>query len=177
MNNEKPLLLLVDDDEIFCSVMAQALDKRGFQTLVSYGVKQAIERCQTIRPEYAVIDLNMPNESGLTLVKYLAEQDATIRIIILTGYASIATTVEAIKLGATYYLAKPANADDIVAAFKKTKGNAAAEIEEQNRSLNQIEWEHIQQTLIENEGNVSATARALGMHRRTLQRKLQKRPG
>ncbi len=118
----------------------------------------------------------MPGQSGLALVSRLKALDARTRIVVLTGYASITTAVEAIKLGATYYLSKPADADDIVAAFHRESGDESAPISEKPLSVNRLEWEHIHRVLTENHGNVSATARAMGMHRRTLQRKLNKRP-
>jgi two-component system response regulator RegA len=127
-------------------------------------------------PEYAVIDLRMPGPSGLELVKKLKALDPHTRIVVLTGYASIATAVEAIKLGATHYLAKPADADEIVAAFSRDSGDAAAPVTAKPLPLSRLEWEHIQKVLAECDGNISETARRLGMHRRTLQRKLAKRP-
>ncbi|MEW6332539.1 MAG: response regulator, partial [Pseudomonadota bacterium] len=123
-----------------------------------------------------VVDLKMPGPSGLELVKKLKELDAHTRIVVLTGYASIATAVEAIKLGAIHYLAKPADADEIVAAFQRDSGNAAVAVEVKPLPLSRLEWEHIQKVLTESGGNISETARRLGMHRRTLQRKLAKRP-
>jgi two-component system response regulator RegA len=127
-------------------------------------------------PEYAVVDLKIPGPSGLVLIKRLKELDAATRIVMLTGYASIATAVEAVKLGATHYLAKPADADEIVAAFHKTEGDAEAALSVTPLSVDRLEWEHIQRVLAEHDGNISATARALNMHRRTLQRKLVKNP-
>ncbi len=176
MNSDLPSLFLVDDDEIFCSVLAPALEKRGFSVLVSHNVQDAVEMIGDSSPEYAVVDLNMPGDSGLLLVEKLHQFDEHTRIVVLTGYASIATAVEAIKLGATHYLAKPADADEIVAALQKDSGDSAAEVSEQPMSTKRLEWEHIQKVLMECDGNISATARKLGMHRRTLQRKLAKRP-
>jgi two-component system response regulator RegA len=118
----------------------------------------------------------MPDQSGLTLVSKLKALHEQTKILVLTGYASIATAVEAIKLGAVYYLSKPADADDIVAAFHHDMGNESAPVNEKLLSVNRLEWEYINRVLSENHGNVSVTARALGMHRRTLQRKLSKRP-
>ena len=113
---------------------------------------------------------------SLVLVKHLMELDRNTRIVVLTGYASITTAVEAVKLGAIHYLAKPANADEVVAGFYKEEGDASVTVANQPLSVNRLEWEHIQKLLNEHDGNISATARALGMHRRTLQRKLQRRP-
>ncbi|WP_035383217.1 response regulator transcription factor [Ferriphaselus sp. R-1] len=173
--SEQPSLLLVDDDATFCAVLAKALLKRGFAVTSANSVEQALPLAAANPPEFAVVDLKMDGASGLVLVKALHELDPATRIVMLTGYASIATAVEAIKLGATQYLTKPANADEIIEAF----GHAAsADIEPnvQPTSVDRLEWEHIQRVLQDHDGNVSATARALNMHRRTLQRKLTKRP-
>ncbi len=173
---ELPSLLLAEDDEVFSRVLSKALEKRGYNVSVAHCVDEAIAISEKNAPEFAVIDLNMPGQSGLALVKHLIALDQHTRIIILTGYASIATAVEAIKLGAIHYLAKPANTDDIIHAFYKEKGDATINITHKPLSVNRIEWEHIQKVLSDNDGNISATARALNMHRRTLQRKLQKKP-
>jgi two-component system response regulator RegA len=175
-HDDRPRLLLVDDDETFCSVLSRALEKRGFQVAVARTVAEALSNIQDSTPEYAVIDLKMPDQSGLVLVSKLKALDEQTRIVVLTGYASIATAVEAIKLGAVYYLSKPADADDIVAAFHRDSGDGSAAVSEKPLSVERLEWEHISRVLQENQGNISATARALGMHRRTLQRKLSKRP-
>lgn len=176
MSGAEPSLLLVDDDALFCRVLSAALTHRGFQVTVAHDVLQAQSLIETLRPEYAVVDLNMPGPSGLTLVEALHQQDAHTRIVVLTGYASIATAVEAIKLGAVHYLAKPADADEIVAALGRNEGDASTEVVEKPMSTRRMEWEHIQKVLNECGGNISETARKLGMHRRTLQRKLAKRP-
>ena len=171
-----PTILLVDDDELYCRILSGALKKRGYNVLVAHNVLQALDLIGEIPPEYAVVDLNMPGESGLVLVEKLHQISAACRIVVLTGFASIATAVEAIKLGATHYLAKPVDADEIVAALGKSEGNSEAEIKEQPMSTKRLEWEHIQKVLMECDGNISATARKLSMHRRTLQRKLAKKP-
>jgi two-component system response regulator RegA len=170
-----PTLLLVDDDQTFCGVLSRALEKRNFAVTVANSVEQALPLAKANPPEYAVVDLKMEGASGLVLVQALHELDAATRIVVLTGYASIATAVEAVKLGATQYLAKPANADEIVAAFGH---NASPELplNAQPASVERLEWEHIQRVLQEQQGNISATARLLNMHRRTLQRKLAKKP-
>ncbi len=173
--NEQASLLLVDDDTTFCQVLARALEKRGFAVTVAYSVEQALPLARAYPPEYAVVDLKMDGASGLTLVHALHELDAATRIVVLTGYASIATAVEAIKLGATQYLSKPANADEIVAAFGHLASTDTL-LKALPSSVERLEWEHIQRVLQEHQGNISATARALNMHRRTLQRKLAKRP-
>ena len=176
-NGDLPSLLVVDDDVTFCEVLSRALAKRGYEVSVAHDVDAAITIAREYPPEYAVVDLNMPGASGLVLVKALKDLDLETRIVVLTGYASIATAVEAIKLGATHYLAKPADADEVVAALNKDEGDPLTPINANPLSINRLEWEHIQKVLTENDGNISATARALKMHRRTLQRKLMKKPG
>jgi two-component system, response regulator RegA len=167
-------LLLVDDDDTFRSVLARALARRGFEVRTAADVPDALRLVSESPPSHAVVDLRMPGASGLELVEALRRQSPDARIVVLTGYASIATAVSAMKLGATHYLAKPADADQIVAAFGD--GPPLLSVEEAARplSVDRLEWEHIQRVLGENDGNISATARALGMHRRTLQRKLGK---
>ena len=173
--NEQASLLLVDDDPTFCRVLGHALEKRGYKVTVAHSVEEATPLAQENPPEYAVIDLKMSGASGLVLVRTLHELDPATRIVVLTGYASIATAVEAIKLGATQYLSKPANADEVVAAFGHL-ASADSPLHAQPSTVERLEWEHIQRVLQEQHGNISATARALNMHRRTLQRKLTKRP-
>jgi len=171
-------LLLVDDDVVFCQVLEKAMKKRGYEVMVANSVTQAQELLdEGVTPDYAVVDLSMPGgPSGLVLVEVLHALSAEMRIVVLTGYASVATAVEAIKLGATHYLAKPANADEIVKAFGKELGDADTGVSDQPASVRRLEWEHIQKVLADCDGNISAAARELGMHRRTLQRKLAKRP-
>lgn len=173
---DKPNLLLVDDDETFCSVLKPALEKRNFQVSVANAIKQGIVLAEQTEPEYAVIDLRIGHDSGLEMVKKLMSLDDNTQIIILTGFASIATAVEAIKLGAIHYLTKPANADEIINALYKNEGDSSVEINQNPLSVKRLEWEHLQTVLMQHDGNISAAARALNMHRRTLQRKLDKRP-
>ncbi|HEX5802515.1 MAG TPA: response regulator transcription factor [Azospira sp.] len=173
---DRPSLLLVDDDEAFRRVLARALDRRGYAVSTAADVAEALTQAQAQSPEYAVVDLKMPGESGLVLIEKLIELDPNTRVVMLTGYASIATAVEAIKLGATHYLAKPVDADQVVAALHKTEGDSSLGVSDSPLSVDRLEWEHIQRVLAEHEGNISATARALKMHRRTLQRKLGKKP-
>ena len=175
-DNDNPVLLLVDDDEIYCSVLGDALKRRDYQVLTAHDLAAALQLARTHEPEYAVVDLRIGMESGLELVKQLAELDENTRIVMLTGYASVATAVEAIKLGAVHYLAKPANADEVVAALQRTEGDATVSPAENPLSVRRLEWEHLQKVLMEHDGNISAAARALKMHRRTLQRKLAKHP-
>ncbi|MCK5477374.1 MAG: response regulator transcription factor [Methylococcales bacterium] len=173
---DKPNLLLVDDDETFCSVLKPALEKRNFQVSVANDIKQGIALAEQTEPEYAVIDLRIGHDSGLEMVKKLISLDDNTQIIMLTGFSSIATAVEAIKLGAIHYLTKPANADEIVNALYKNEGDSSVEITQNPLSVKRLEWEHLQKVLMQHNGNISAAARALNMHRRTLQRKLDKRP-
>ncbi len=176
-DDERSTLLLVDDDDVFRRVLARALDRRGYAVSSAADVPSAIAKAQSQPPEYAVIDLKMPGDSGLTLIEKLIELDPNTRIVMLTGYASIATAIEAIKLGAVHYLAKPCDADEVVAALNKgCDGDSTVPVVGAPLSVDRLEWEHIQRILSEHQGNVSATARALKMHRRTLQRKLSKRP-
>lgn len=169
-------LLIIDDDEMFCHVLQRALSRRGFDVLVAHDGEQALALARQHRPELATLDLKLEHDSGLKILPELMEAVPDCRVVVLTGYSSIATAVEAIKLGAVNYLCKPADADEVLAAFEKESGDPEAEVAEQPPSINRLAWEHIQKVLQENDGNISATARALGMHRRTLQRKLQKRP-
>jgi two-component system response regulator RegA len=173
---EQRSLLLVDDDPTFCEVLGAALVKRGFSVQVAHDVPGAIALAERETPAYAIVDLVMPGCSGLELVAALCACEPRIKIVVVTGYASIATAVEAIKLGAIYYLTKPTDADEIVAAFERDAGERAISLPEIPISLERLEWEYIQRALTECGGNVSAAARRLGMHRRTLQRKLHKVP-
>lgn len=169
-------LLLVDDDDTFRMVLSRAFKRRGFNVCDAPSVVSALATLKQQIPDYAIVDLNMPDESGLSLVQKLHQQVPECRILVLTAYASISTAVEAIKLGATHYLTKPADADEIITAMQQHGGNPDIEICEQPMSVRRLEWEHIQKILQECDGNVSEAARRLNMHRRTLQRKLQKRP-
>jgi len=171
----KPLLL-VDDDPIFSEVLAKALTKRDFDVRSAINVEDAKQLLKEFQPDYAVVDLKMPGSSGLELIPVLCELSNEIKIVVLTGYASISTAVEAVKLGATHYLTKPADADEIVAAFERSSGESQTDISPTPISLDRLEWEHIQKVLADCNGNISEAARCLGLHRRTLQRKLQKRP-
>ena len=173
MNNN---LLIVEDDEAFSCALGNALEKKGFNVFSSNTISSAIHAANTHSPNFAVIDLKLENESGLKIIPVLKELNSKIKIVVLTGYASIATAVEAIKLGAMQYLTKPASSEEIYQAFFKSDGDAEQNLVSNPMSLRRLEWEHIQKVLSENDGNLSATARALGMHRRTLQRKLNKNP-
>lgn len=176
MTEENRKILLVDDVESFTSVLARAFEKRGFQVSTACNEDEALHEAKKVKPDLAVLDLKLEESSGLSLIPQIKEISPDTAILILTGYSSISTAVEAIKLGAVNYLCKPANADEILLAFEKNEGDADIELADTPPSLNRMEWEHLQKVLKEHDGNISATARALGMHRRTLQRKLQKRP-
>ena len=171
-----PTLLVVDDDPAFCRVVKRAMEARGFAVRVAHDVEQATWMAEDDPPEYALVDLKMPGESGLALVQKLKQLDAETCVVVLTGYASIATAIEAIKLGATHYLSKPARTEEILDAFKRVAPQPDVPISEDPMGIGWVEWEHIQKVLADHQGNISATAKALGMHRRTLQRKLSKRP-
>lgn len=173
---EQPHLLLVDDDPTFTRVMARAMDRRGLRVSVANSAEEGLVIAKADLPDYAVLDLKMEGDSGLVLLPKLLELDAEMRVVILTGYSSIATAVEAIKRGATNYLCKPADADDVLTALLSEHADLTTLVPENPMSVDRLQWEHIQRVLAEHDGNISATARALGMHRRTLQRKLQKRP-
>lgn len=171
-------LLIVDDDVTFCRVLARAMTGRGYTVSVAHDVPEAIAKAERAPPRYAVVDLRMPGPTGLTLVRRLRELDRNARIVVLTGYASIATAVKAIKLGADDYLAKPVTAAAVAAVLERDApaSSEGAEQPLQTMSPRRLEWEHIQRVLAEHDGNISATARSLRMHRRTLQRKLGKKP-
>ena len=180
MRRQANNILLVEDDDVFAGVITRALGNRGFRSRHTSSIKETENIIRDEIFDYAILDLNLGGETSLKLIPILKKSSSQIRILILTGYASIATAVEAIKLGADNYLAKPADTDEILAAmfadFDKEPESQNDEIKLQTMSVRRLEWEHIQRVLMENNGNVSATARQLNMHRRTLQRKLQKKP-
>lgn len=169
-------LLLVDDDPVLTQVLARAFTRRGYKVHEANNRSEALSACQQENIDRCVLDLKIADESGLPLIPELLAIQPSLNIVMLTGYSSINTAVEAIKLGANQYLCKPADANDIEQAFEKTDGDCDANIQDSPPSINRLEWEHIQKVLADHDGNISATARALGMHRRTLQRKLQKKP-
>jgi len=173
---ERPGLLIVDDDEIFCEVLADALESRDYRVHIAHNADEALAIARREDPEYAVIDLRIGADSGLQVTRALRGLNDAIRMVVLTGYASIATAVEAIKLGAVHYLTKPADVGDIIAALHKEEGDPDVEPVESPLTVRRLEWEHLQRVLAECDGNISAAARRLRMHRRTLQRKLAKRP-
>lgn len=167
-------LLVVDDDERFRTRLVQAFRARGFQATGAASYDEAIAAAEIDSPELAVVDLKLPARTGLDVVRALKGIDSTTTIVVLTGYGSIATAVEAVRLGATQYLTKPADADQIVSAFD---GVPTTTVSTSVPSLARVEWEHIQRVLADCDDNVSQAARLLGIHRRSLQRKLSKDPG
>ncbi|OWY37704.1 two-component system response regulator [Xenophilus sp. AP218F] len=167
--------LLIDDDEAFSMVLARSLARRGFQAGCARDAAAALREAGS-QPPRILLDLNLDGDSGLKLLPELLRVSPASAIVVLTGYASIATAVEATKLGAVQYLAKPASVDDILAAFEQLAANPELPLAPQPMSLRRVTWEHLQRVLAENDGNISATARALNMHRRTLQRMLAKKP-
>ncbi|NYT42210.1 response regulator transcription factor [Sphingomonas sp. R-74633] len=168
-------LLIVEDDESFARTLRRSFERRGYEVEAAASHEDLTALLETFRPGYAVVDLKLGGASGLVCVQTLRASDAAMKIVVLTGFASIATAVEAIKLGASYYLAKPSNTDDIEAAFGREEGDVDAPLASRPSSIKTVEWEHIHQTLVETDFNISETARRLGMHRRTLARKLEKR--
>jgi two-component system response regulator RegA len=177
-----PSILLVDDDERFRSRMTRAFEERGYEAQQANGYAHAIEIAEHESTEYAVVDLRMPGKSGLEVVRELHRVDPATKIVVLTGYGSIATALEAVRLGATHYLTKPADVDEVIAAFDRGEGQAAVEAPTtgseplETPSLARVEWEHIQRVLTDCGGNITKAAEKLGIHRRSLQRKLSKFP-
>ncbi|HET8695036.1 MAG TPA: response regulator transcription factor [Aquabacterium sp.] len=168
-------LLIVEDDDAFAHTLARSFERRGYEVLRASSLDGVTQVLQSHRPGYAVVDLKLAvGDSGLACVRVLHAHDPDMVIVVLTGFASIATAVEAVKLGARHYLAKPANTDDIEAAFSRVEGDADVELTERTTSIKTLEWERIHETLAETGFNISETARRLGMHRRTLARKLEK---
>lgn len=176
--SSRPSILIVDDDRVLRDRLARAFVDRGYDARVAGSHAEAIRLAKLDSPEMAVVDLRMPGGSGLEVVRDLKAADATTRIVVVTGYGSISTAVEAMRLGATYYLPKPADADDILAAFARGEAPPLDPpgVDIPAPSLARAEYEHIQRVLADCRGNVSEAARKLGLHRRSLQRKLQKFP-
>ncbi len=168
-------LLIVEDDAAFARTLSRSFERRGYAVRTAANLSDVIALLSEWSPGYAVVDLKLQaGDSGLACVQALHAHDADMLIVVLTGYASIATAVEAIKLGACNYLAKPSNTDDIEAAFGRAVGDATVELTQRPTSIKTLEWERIHETLAETGFNISETARRLGMHRRTLARKLGK---
>jgi two-component system, response regulator RegA len=168
-------VLVVDDDDVFRTRLGKAFHDRGFEVRTAHSAAEAVRLAQQDSPEFAVVDLRMPGASGLDVIRELHAIDPASVIVMLTGYGSIATAVEALHAGAVHYLSKPVDVDQILAAFEgKTAPPAASSLEVP--SLARVEWEHIQRVLSDCDGNISQAARLLGLHRRSLQRKLSKDP-
>jgi two-component system, response regulator RegA len=168
-------LLIVEDDAAFARTLGRSFERRGYSVMHAANLDQVAELLREHSPGYAVVDLKLNGDaSGLACVQSLNTHDPSMLIVVLTGFASIATAVEAIKLGACHYLAKPSNTDDIEAAFGRAEGNVEVELTNRSTSIKTLEWERIHETLAETGFNISETARRLGMHRRTLARKLGK---
>lgn len=170
-------VLIVDDDEDFCTALSRTLVKKGIEVQTANTPAEAVVLAGEFEPDWAIVDLRLGRESGLRLIEPLLGHDPTLAIIVLTAYGSIATAVEAIRMGARDYLTKPVDSKQLLHVMWQDKEPVAQEqVADQPISLKRMEWEHIHRILAENQGNISATARSLGMHRRTLQRKLQKHP-
>ena len=169
------VLMIVEDDAAFARTLRRSFERRGYQVLHATSLEGMNELLKEHSPGYAVVDLKLKGEaSGLACVQALHGHDADMLIVVLTGYASIATAVEAVKLGACHYLAKPSTTDDIEAAFERATGDVDVEVTGRPTSIKTLEWEHIHETLAATGFNISEAARRLGMHRRTLARKLEK---
>jgi two-component system, response regulator RegA len=169
-------ILVVDDDDRFRTRLVKALVARGYEAHEAADVDSAVALARRIRPQRAIVDLKMPGKSGLDAVEALAAIDAEMQILVLTGYGSIATAVEAVRRGAMDYLSKPLDTEQILAAFEREGESSSAVVETPTPSLARVEWEHIQRILTDCGGNISQAARVLGIHRRSLQRKLSKFP-
>jgi len=172
-------LLLVEDDTIFANTLMRRLTKHGFNCVHVDSNSEALLACHRQKPDYILLDMKLAQETTLGIITPLRKLRPQSRIILLTGFASIATAVDAIKLGADDYLSKPLDTQTLLASLNESKASTIAtdaEVDGETLSAEQVQWQHIQQVLKANDGNISATARQLSMHRRTLQRKLQKKP-
>jgi len=168
-------LLIVEDDSALARTLSRSFERRGYRVATANSLEDTLAQLQAFAATHAVVDLKLKGEaSGLACVQALHAHDPAMRIVVLTGFASIATAVEAIKLGACQYLAKPSNTDDIEAAFEHSPGNVEVAVAARQSSIKTLEWERIHETLAATGFNISETARRLGMHRRTLARKLGK---
>lgn len=178
---EEKVALLIDDNDVFRIRLCRALADRGWRAEGAADGDSALALAETLSPDLALVDLRLPGMGGLDIVRSLRQLDDSIRIIVLTGYGSIATALTATRLGADHYMSKPADADEIVAAYERLESGsepsgAMAEDSSIVPSLARVEWEHIHRVLDGVEGNISQAARLLGLHRRSLQRKLSKLP-
>jgi two-component system, response regulator RegA len=174
---EKRTVLIVDDDDRLRTALVRAFTLRGWAALSAAGMDEAIQSAKESSPDLVTVDLRMPGENGLSVVRELRALDSTTFILVLTGYGSIATAMDAVRLGADHYMSKPADADQILAAFESAgKVQSRKEDDIPVPSLARVEWEHIQRVLADFNGNISQAAKKLGLHRRSLQRKLAKFP-
>lgn len=174
VDDDAPLLLIVEDDPSFGRALKRSFERRGYHVMTCDRAEALPGLLADATPDFAVVDLKLAGASGLECVKTLHAHDPEMKIVVLTGFASIATAVEAIKLGACHYLAKPSNTDDIEAAFDRAEGDSGVSLSSRATSIKTLEWERIHETLADTDFNVSEAARRLGMHRRTLARKLAK---
>lgn len=173
----QPLMLIAEDDDVLRARLAKAIAARGFDVVQAGTVSDAVAAIDADAPEFALLDLRMSDGYGLDLIGRLTSADPNTRIVVLTGFGSIATAVDAVRRGATHYLTKPAEVDEILAAFDRGAGEGVTTAEAlKPMSLDRMEWEHINRVLVDCGGNISEAARLLGLHRRSLQRKLSKYP-
>lgn len=177
-NKDKFTVIVIDDDEIYRLRLSRAFRLRGWDAEEAGDARSAIALVKQSGSDLAIVDLRMPGESGLEVIRDLRAFNTTMTIMMLTGYGSIATALEAIKIGADHYLTKPVDVDQIISAFEAIRSNGCSSQKEQDSvpSLARVEWEHIQRVLTDCGGNISQAARLLGIHRRSLQRKLSKYP-
>jgi len=177
MSRIVPNILVVEDDNAFRRILVAAFKERGYDAEGVADAAAAIRAAEKESPEMAVVDLRLPDQSGLDVVRQLKALDPSTAIVVLTGYGSIATALESVRLGAVHYLTKPTDADRILAAFQHPLASRPRDLTTEPPSLARVEWEHLNRVLTDCDGNVSEAARQLGMHRRSLQRKLSKYPG
>jgi|SRR5277367_190627 len=177
-SEDLPLVLVVDDDDVFRNRLRRAMEQRKWETEAASDAEQALRFARDRSPDLVLIDLRMPGKGGLDVVQELRTLDSSMTIIVLTGYASIPTTISAMKKGADYYLSKPADADQILGIYEglRSAPRNAPEVPETVPTLARVEWEHMQRVIEDCDGNISQAARLLGIHRRSLQRKLSKFP-
>jgi len=170
-------LLIIEDDQALAGVLARRLTRQGFECQQAHDVTQGLLLARQFQPSHILLDMKLDEDNGLSLIEPLRKSLPDVTMVLLTGYASIATAVEAIRMGADNYLAKPVDTQTLLRALETAPADMdVQELDEEPLNPKRVEWEHIQQVLNANKGNVSATARQLGMHRRTLQRKLLKKP-
>ncbi len=174
--NDSNSVLIIDDDEVFRRTLSRAFSARGWEAHAAANAAEGLALAAEHGPDLAIVDLRLAGDNGLEVVKALRENDSTLRILMLTGYGSIATALEAVRSGADHYLSKPVDVDQILAAYQSICEAAPLAAPPSVPSLARVEWEHIQRVLTDCGGNVSQAAKLLGLHRRSLQRKLMKYP-